>query len=88
MGDPAALEAALEALPEGVTIRVLDVDNGPWGVVRVPSGWHIVGDVTVTSGDIAEGGNVSIAVLDEGDLAGPGWALVGEDPFDEEDYFG
>ncbi|WP_166136526.1 hypothetical protein [Nocardioides ochotonae] len=54
VGDPAALEAALDALPEGCWIEVTNED-GRHLVVRVPGGWHLPGDVTVASGDVADG---------------------------------
>lgn len=68
MGDPAALEAELEALPEGCWIEV-EAGGETYLVLRVPGGWHLPGDLTVASGDVAEGRPSRVEVLgDDGHL--------------------
>lgn len=73
--DPAALEAALEALPEGTAVRVTG-EGGEHVVHRVPGGWYLPGDVVVASGDVADGRPSGVVVLGD---------LFGEDPYDEGD---
>lgn len=66
--DPAALEAALEAQPEGTWAQVT-VEGERLFVVRVPGGWHLPGDLTVASADIVEGRPTRVDVLgDDGRL--------------------
>lgn len=53
--DPATLETALEAAPLGTLARVTIADGSETlSVRRVPDGWYLEGDLTVTSGDIAD----------------------------------
>lgn len=66
--DPAALEAALEALPEGTEVEV-EVAGEELVLVRVPGGWHLPGDVVVASGDVADGRPTRVEVLDDGPWA-------------------
>lgn len=69
--DPAALEAALEAQPEGCWVEVL-VKGERLFVVRVPGGWYLPGDLTVASADIVGGRPTRVDVLgDDGRLPAP-----------------
>lgn len=69
--DIAALHAALEALPEGTWVAVT-VAGEDLRVVRVPGGWHMPGDLTVASSDVAEGCPDAVEVLGD---------MFGEDPY-------
>lgn len=69
VGDPVALGAALDAVPEGCWVEVTADDGGLFLLVRVPGGWHLSGDVVVASADVAEGRPVRVEVLgDDGHL--------------------
>lgn len=72
--DPAALEAALEALPPGTAVRVTTPDGADHVAHRVEGGWYLPGDVVVASGDVADGRPSRVEVLD----------LFGEDPAHDE----
>ena len=66
--DSAALEAALEAQPEGCWVEVT-VAGERLVVVRVPGGWHLAGDRTVASADVVEGRPTRVDMLgDDGRL--------------------
>jgi hypothetical protein len=54
VSDPAALEAALEALPEGQLVEVT-CDAGAFGLVRVPGGWWLPGDLAIATADVVDG---------------------------------
>ncbi|GAA1920192.1 hypothetical protein [Nocardioides marmoribigeumensis] len=64
VSDPVALEAALEALPEGTWVEV-DAGVEVLRVVRVPGGWHLPGDLAVASADVVDGEPGSVVVLTE-----------------------
>jgi len=93
--DPAALEAALDAAPLDTLARVETAGGETLTVVRVPGGWHLPGDLTVTSGDVAEGGPRAVSLLLDQDYRSSGWStgpsvevgddLFGEDPYGAED---
>jgi len=52
---PATLEEALDAAPLGTRAPVTIADGSETlTVMRVPGGWYLPGDLTVTSGDIAD----------------------------------
>lgn len=70
--DPAALEAALEALPLGEWVEVETVGE-VFRLVRMPGGWHLPGDLTVASGDVVDGHPARVVLLGN---------LFGEDPGD------
>lgn len=66
--DPAALEAVLDALPEGTWIEV-ETEGETFLVQRVPGGWVLPGDVVIASGDVADGRPERVEVLgDDGRL--------------------
>lgn len=73
--DPAALEAALDAAPLHTLARVVTADGQVLTISRVPGGWHLEGDLAVSSGDVADGRPRAVSLLPPG-----------EDPFDERDY--
>ena len=60
--DPLALEAALEAAPLHTLGRVVN-DSGTFIIHRVPGGWYLPGDLTVTSGDVADGRPTAVSML-------------------------
>jgi hypothetical protein len=60
--DPVALEAALEAQPDGCWADVT-VEGERLLTVRVPGGWHLPGDLTVASSDVADGRPPRVEVL-------------------------
>ena len=69
--DPAALEAALEALPEGTFVLV--VAQGQRHLLRrVPGGLHLRGDLAVACADVAEGRPTHVEVLGMDDRLPPG----------------
>ncbi len=61
--DPAALEDALEAAPLYTLARVVVNETGTFIIHRAPGGWHLPGDVTVTSGDVADGRPSAVSML-------------------------
>jgi hypothetical protein len=66
--DAAALTAALEAVPLGHWAEVV-TGRDRHLVQRVPGGWHLPGDLAVTSADVADGMPTHVAVLgDDGRL--------------------
>lgn len=74
--DHAALEAALEATPPGTVARVTLAGGEEHIIHRVAGGWYLPGDLTVASGDVADGRPESVEVLDD---------LFGDEPYDEGD---
>lgn len=82
--DPARLEAALEALPLGAAVLVT-AGGASHTIHRVPGGWWLDGDLTVASGDVADGRPAEVEVVDPfGDDPVPGgreWADAGHDEF-------
>lgn len=62
--DPAALELALEAQPEGSWAEVT-VGGERLLIVRVPGGWHLPGDLAVASADVAAGRPAAVEMLGE-----------------------
>ncbi|WP_281966296.1 hypothetical protein [Serinicoccus marinus] len=77
VADPAALEAALEALPRGTWVAVVpgppppdvpgedpfDPADYAETVLRVPGGWYLPGDLVVASGDVADGRPLRVEVV-------------------------
>jgi len=59
---PAALAAVPDALPEDTWPEVTK-DGGTLRVMRVPGGWHLNGDLSLSSAGVAEGGPTSVAAL-------------------------
>lgn len=65
--DPATLEVALDAAPLHTLGRVVTADGQVMLIRRVPGGWHLEGDLTVSSGDVVDGEPVAVSLLmDEG----------------------
>jgi len=60
--DPGALEAALDAVPEGQWVEV-DTAGEAARLVRVFGGWYLPGDLVVASGDVAGGRPLRVEVL-------------------------
>ncbi|HEV8056003.1 MAG TPA: hypothetical protein VGP51_05910 [Nocardioidaceae bacterium] len=85
--DPVALEAALEAAPLHTLARVESAEGEVFLIHRVPGGWHLPGDLTVTSGDVAEGRPTAVSMLmDEDYRHDEGLMLLAEiDPDDARD---
>src|SRR4051794_15791617 len=63
-GERVALEAALEAAEMGTLALVETAAGDQYVVERVPGGWHLEGDVVVTSGDVAGGDPRGVHFLD------------------------
>ncbi len=84
--DPAALEAALEAAPLHTLARVVN-DSGAFIIHRVPGGWYLPGDLTVTSGDVGDGRPTAVSMLmDEDYRTDEGLAILADlDPDDARD---
>jgi hypothetical protein len=77
--DPAALEAALDAAPLHTLARVVTSDGQVLHVHRVPGGWHLEGDLTVASGDIADGRPSAVSLLLGEDFRGDeGWQILAD----------
>ncbi len=85
--DPAALEAALEAAPIDTLARVESAEGEVFLIHRVPGGWHLPGDLTVTSGDVADGRPSAVSLLMEEDYRqDEGLAVLADlDPEDARD---
>jgi hypothetical protein len=74
--DPVALEAALEAQTEGRWAEVT-VEGERLLIVRVSGGWHLPGDLAVSSGDIVDGRPTAVVILGgDGRLSAP--AAIGQ----------
>jgi hypothetical protein len=61
--DLAALEAAMEAAAIGTNARVKTADGEVLQIRRVEGGWYLANDVTVTSGDVADGEPQAVSLL-------------------------
>ena len=84
--NPTTLEAALEAAPIDTLARVVN-ESGTYLIHRVPGGWHLPGDLTVTSGDVADGRPSAVSMLmDEDYRHDEGLMLLADiDPDDARD---
>jgi hypothetical protein len=63
VSDPTTLEAEMEAAPQGTPARVTTAAGETLAVTRSPGGWHLDGDLTVTSGDVAEARPRAVTLL-------------------------
>jgi hypothetical protein len=61
--DLSALEAALDAVPEGVWIEVITAGER-FLLRRVSGGYYLPGDLVIASGDVCQGKPESVEVID------------------------